>query len=30
VIGEDLMSLDLATGMLLHANGAIGIAALGR
>jgi ribonuclease Z len=30
VIGEDLMSLDLATGMLLHANGAIGIEALGR
>jgi ribonuclease Z len=28
VIGEDLMSLDLATGMLLHANGAIGIEAL--
>jgi ribonuclease Z len=30
VIGEDLMSLDLATGMLLHANGAIGIEALAR
>lgn len=30
VIGEDLMSLDLATGMLLHANGAIGLEALVR
>jgi ribonuclease Z len=30
VIGEDLMSLDLATGMLLHANGAIGLDALVR
>jgi ribonuclease Z len=30
VIGEDLMRLDLATGMLLHANGAIGLEALAR
>ena len=30
VIGEDLMSLDLSTGMLLHANGAIGLEALAR
>jgi ribonuclease Z len=30
VIGEDLMSLDLATGLLLHADGAIGLEALAR
>ncbi len=30
VIGEDLMRLDLATGMLLHANGAVGLEALAR
>jgi ribonuclease Z len=30
VIGEDLMSLDLGTGALAHANGMIGIAALAR
>lgn len=30
VIGEDLMTLDLRTGMLLHANGAIGLEALVR
>jgi ribonuclease Z len=30
VIGEDLMSLDLATGALSHANGVVGIEALAR
>lgn len=30
VIGEDLMSLDLTTGMLLHADGAIGLESLAR
>lgn len=30
VIGEDLMNLDLTTGVLLHANGAIGLDALVR
>ena len=28
VIGEDLMSLDLATGMLTHADGVVGLDAL--